>query len=88
MRHEQVSSSEILFEYTFYPHFILRFTRRTHPGLMEDDPNGDYLENTCLNGLCLPHMNAKCIEFSSFLINYRMFVSSRKTLRWSAYICS
>ncbi|XP_044584045.1 uncharacterized protein LOC123264688 isoform X1 [Cotesia glomerata] len=26
-----------------------RFTRRTHPELLEDDPNTDYLENTCLN---------------------------------------
>ncbi|XP_029728751.2 uncharacterized protein LOC109408167 isoform X9 [Aedes albopictus] len=26
-----------------------RFTRRTHPELLEDDPNSDYLENTCLN---------------------------------------
>lgn len=29
---------------------LSRFTRRTHPELLEDDPNGDYLENTCLNG--------------------------------------
>lgn len=29
---------------------LSRFTRRTHPELMEDDPNSDYLENTCLNG--------------------------------------
>ncbi|XP_022224607.2 uncharacterized protein LOC111075561 isoform X3 [Drosophila obscura] len=28
---------------------LSRFTRRTHPELMEDDPNSDYLENTCLN---------------------------------------
>lgn len=29
---------------------LSRFTRRTHPELMEDDANSDYLENTCLNG--------------------------------------
>lgn len=29
---------------------LSRFTRRTHPELLEDDPNSDYLENTCLNG--------------------------------------
>jgi hypothetical protein len=29
---------------------LSRFTRRTHPELLEDDPNCDYLENTCLNG--------------------------------------
>lgn len=27
-----------------------RFTRRTHPDLLEDSPNSEYLENTCLNG--------------------------------------
>ncbi|XP_033229864.1 uncharacterized protein LOC117181378 isoform X2 [Belonocnema kinseyi] len=27
---------------------LSRFTRRTHPDLLEDDPNSDYLENTCL----------------------------------------
>ena len=26
-----------------------RFTRRTQPEFLEDDPNSDYLENTCLN---------------------------------------
>lgn len=29
---------------------LSRFTRRTHPELLEDDHNADYLENTCLNG--------------------------------------
>lgn len=29
---------------------LSRFTRRTHPELLIDDPNSDYLENTCLNG--------------------------------------
>ncbi|XP_063987532.1 uncharacterized protein LOC135167849 isoform X2 [Diachasmimorpha longicaudata] len=28
---------------------LSRFTRRTHPELLEDDANSDYLENTCLN---------------------------------------
>ncbi|KAG5675930.1 hypothetical protein PVAND_005787 [Polypedilum vanderplanki] len=28
---------------------LSRFTRRTHPELLEDDPNSDYLENACLN---------------------------------------
>ncbi|XP_015594188.1 uncharacterized protein LOC107267249 isoform X3 [Cephus cinctus] len=28
---------------------LSRFTRRTHPELLEDNPNSDYLENTCLN---------------------------------------
>ncbi|KAF5308203.1 hypothetical protein FQR65_LT06383 [Abscondita terminalis] len=28
---------------------LSRFTRRTHPELLEDDPSSDYLENTCLN---------------------------------------
>ncbi|KAB0804664.1 hypothetical protein PPYR_01634 [Photinus pyralis] len=28
---------------------LSRFTRRTHPELLEDDPSADYLENTCLN---------------------------------------
>ncbi|EFA06632.2 uncharacterized protein nompA isoform X2 [Tribolium castaneum] len=28
---------------------LSRFTRRTHPELLKDDPNSDYLENTCLN---------------------------------------
>ncbi|XP_030766535.1 uncharacterized protein LOC115890446 [Sitophilus oryzae] len=28
---------------------LSRFTRRTHPELLEDDPDSDYLENTCLN---------------------------------------
>ncbi|CAO1318099.1 unnamed protein product [Diamesa hyperborea] len=28
---------------------LSRFTRRTHPELLEDDSNSDYLENTCLN---------------------------------------
>lgn len=30
---------------------LSRFTRRTHPELLEDDHNADYLENTCLNGI-------------------------------------
>ncbi|KAL1129937.1 hypothetical protein AAG570_012881 [Ranatra chinensis] len=29
--------------------WLSRFTRRSHPQLLEDDPNSDYLENTCLN---------------------------------------
>ncbi|XP_054280861.1 uncharacterized protein LOC128998659 isoform X2 [Macrosteles quadrilineatus] len=29
--------------------WLSRFTRRSHPELLEDDPNSDYLENTCLN---------------------------------------
>ncbi|XP_018563017.1 uncharacterized protein LOC108904824 isoform X3 [Anoplophora glabripennis] len=28
---------------------LSRFTRRTHPELLVDDPESDYLENTCLN---------------------------------------
>ncbi|XP_065169086.1 uncharacterized protein nompA isoform X3 [Atheta coriaria] len=28
---------------------LSRFTRRTHPELLEDEPSSDYLENTCLN---------------------------------------
>lgn len=28
---------------------LSRFTRHTHPELLEDDANSDYLENTCLN---------------------------------------
>ncbi|XP_025832148.1 uncharacterized protein LOC108738303 [Agrilus planipennis] len=28
---------------------LSRYTRRTHPELLEDDPSSDYLENTCLN---------------------------------------
>lgn len=28
---------------------LSRFTRRSHPEMLEDDPNSDYLENTCLN---------------------------------------
>ncbi|XP_066249102.1 uncharacterized protein nompA [Euwallacea similis] len=28
---------------------LSRFTRRTHPELLEDDPESDYLENMCLN---------------------------------------
>lgn len=32
---------------------LSRFTRRTHPELLEDDHNADYLENTCLNGKSL-----------------------------------
>lgn len=34
---------------------LSRFTRRTHPELLEDDPNSDYLENTCLNGSFLDY---------------------------------
>lgn len=30
--------------------WLTRFTRRSHPELLEDDPSSDYLENTCLNG--------------------------------------
>lgn len=37
---------------------LSRFTRRTHPELLEDDPNSDYLENMCLNG----KMNANKIN--------------------------
>ncbi|XP_050440401.1 uncharacterized protein LOC126845652 isoform X2 [Adelges cooleyi] len=29
--------------------WLSRFTRRSHPEMLEDDPNSDYLENTCLN---------------------------------------
>ncbi|KAK7863129.1 hypothetical protein R5R35_002011 [Gryllus longicercus] len=29
--------------------YMSRFTRRTWPSLFKDDPNSDYLENTCLN---------------------------------------
>ncbi|XP_073994788.1 no mechanoreceptor potential A isoform X2 [Rhodnius prolixus] len=29
--------------------WLSRYTRRSHPQLLEDDPNSDYLENTCLN---------------------------------------
>ncbi|XP_039297911.1 uncharacterized protein LOC111054701 [Nilaparvata lugens] len=29
--------------------WLSRFTRRSHPELLEDDANSDYLENTCLN---------------------------------------
>lgn len=30
--------------------WLSRFTRRSHPELLEEDPSSDYLENTCLNG--------------------------------------
>lgn len=30
--------------------WMSRFTRRSHPELLEEDPSSDYLENTCLNG--------------------------------------
>lgn len=36
---------------------MTRYTRRTHPELLEDDPNSDYLENTCLNGI---NINSIC----------------------------
>lgn len=29
---------------------LSRYTRRTHPDLLIDDAESDYLENTCLNG--------------------------------------
>ncbi|XP_022174550.1 uncharacterized protein LOC111036724 isoform X1 [Myzus persicae] len=29
--------------------WLSRFTRRSHPELLEEDPSSDYLENTCLN---------------------------------------
>ncbi|XP_050521456.1 uncharacterized protein LOC126894461 isoform X2 [Daktulosphaira vitifoliae] len=29
--------------------WISRFTRRTHPEMLEDDPSSEYLENTCLS---------------------------------------
>lgn len=29
---------------------LSRYTRRTHPDLLVDDAESDYLENTCLNG--------------------------------------
>lgn len=38
------------FDSTLHSCTLSRFTRRTHPELLEDDPNSDYLENTCLNG--------------------------------------
>lgn len=34
---------------------LSRFTRRTHPELLEDDPNSDYLENTCLTREYMKH---------------------------------
>ena len=50
---------------------LSRFTRRTHPELLEDDPNSDYLENTCLNGTvsntehcATNHMHSSSIAYS------------------------
>uniref|UniRef100_A0A336LTK1 CSON004351 protein n=1 Tax=Culicoides sonorensis TaxID=179676 RepID=A0A336LTK1_CULSO len=37
------------YDSTMHSCFLSRFTRRTHPEMLEDDPNSDYLENTCLN---------------------------------------
>lgn len=52
-------------------HYLIlyRFTRRTHPELLEDDPNSDYLENTCLNGKTIfllesYHLNNKTYLYS------------------------
>lgn len=48
---------------------LSRFTRRTHPELLEDDPNSDYLENTCLNGnsqIFLTH--APLLQFFSLIL--------------------
>lgn len=38
------------FDSTMRTCILSRFTRRTHPELLVDDPDSDYLENTCLNG--------------------------------------
>lgn len=47
--------------------WMSRFTRRSHPELLEEDPSSDYLENTCLNG--------KKMFLSLLLILFRFFTS-------------
>lgn len=42
---------------------LSRFTRRSYPDYLEDDPNSDYLENTCLTG-----------ENPFWLLKYRHFL--------------
>jgi len=51
---------------------LSRFTRRTHPELLEDDPNSDYLENTCLNGIFLSNwfLHQIFIHFKITLFHY------------------
>lgn len=46
---------------------LSRFTRRTHPELMEDDPNSDYLENTCLNGKRIQFSYQNGLELNSLI---------------------
>lgn len=47
---------------------LSRFTRRTHPELLEDDPNSDYLENTCLNGMC--NQGDECQKFNLIVADF------------------
>lgn len=46
---------------------MTRYTRRTHPELLEDDPNSDYLENTCLNGIWLFRTNQTKFNYIQFM---------------------
>lgn len=45
--------------------WLSRFTRRSHPELLEEDPSSDYLENTCLNGQCAVHCESY-VYFKTF----------------------
>lgn len=56
---------------------LTRYTRRTHPELLEDDPNSDYLENTCLNGKNFRVLQAAIIH---------SFIQSIVRLEWYSYV--
>lgn len=53
--------------------WLSRFTRRSHPELLEEDPSSDYLENTCLNGKRIFHLR-DCL----LIVSYDVFIRLRK----------
>lgn len=62
---------------------LSRFTRRTHPELLEDDPNSDYLENTCLNG---EHCDAVMFGIIVIIVINLIFVAERRCDGLAVYV--
>lgn len=57
---------------------LSRFTRRTHPELLEDDPNSDYLENTCLTG----NIKKKCDKNYAIITQIDFFQLKEDAMVW------
>ncbi len=56
--------------------WLSRYTRRSHPELLEDDANSDYLENTCLNGRISFYYNLLKLTAKKCFIIFFLFADS------------